>query len=174
MLRGLAKGEARRGTAPFSGCAGDPEGAAGPGSEVIAGAVVLARGLLSWRGVPSCLSNPRPERNTVDKQDARRKRETRQNEKKMRVPNLRGFQDAPKSLEHDREEMEKCLRSGVGCLDGAIKLFFENLGCVQLPRSCRLVAITNGNAQTDDIPCLKEFFEFCVLAEQVGALTSDP
>ncbi|CAM9598249.1 unnamed protein product, partial [Laminaria digitata] len=35
-------------------------------------------------------------------------------------------------------------------------------------RGVRLVAITNGNAQTDDIPCLKDLFEFCVLAEQVG------
>lgn len=34
----------------------------------------------------------------------------------------------------------------------------------------RLVAITNGNAQTDDIPCLKDLFEFCVLAEQVRPL----
>lgn len=33
-------------------------------------------------------------------------------------------------------------------------------------RGVRLVAITNGNAQTDDIPCLKELFEFCVMAEQ--------
>ncbi|CBN76118.1 haloacid dehalogenase-like hydrolase [Ectocarpus siliculosus] len=37
-------------------------------------------------------------------------------------------------------------------------------------RGVRLVAITNGNAQTDDIPCLKDLFEFCVLAEQVRHL----
>lgn len=35
-------------------------------------------------------------------------------------------------------------------------------------RGFRLVAITNGNAQTDDIPCLKDLFEFCVLAEQAS------
>lgn len=36
----------------------------------------------------------------------------------------------------------------------------------------RLVAITNGNAQTDDIPCLKDLFEFCVLAEQVTSAST--
>lgn len=36
-------------------------------------------------------------------------------------------------------------------------------------RGVRLVAITNGNAQTDDIPCLKDLFEFCVMAEEVCA-----
>ncbi|CAM9504593.1 unnamed protein product, partial [Scytosiphon promiscuus] len=41
-------------------------------------------------------------------------------------------------------------------------------------RGVRLVAITNGNAQTDDIPCLKDFFEFCVLAEQVGERKPQP
>lgn len=35
-------------------------------------------------------------------------------------------------------------------------------------RGIRLMAITNGNADTDDIPCLKDLFEFCVMAEQVG------
>lgn len=38
----------------------------------------------------------------------------------------------------------------------------------------RLVAITNGNAQTDNIPCLKDLFEFCVLAEQVGLTCFGP
>ncbi|CAM9141329.1 unnamed protein product [Pylaiella littoralis] len=41
-------------------------------------------------------------------------------------------------------------------------------------RGVRLVAITNGNAQTDDIPCLKDLFEFCVMAEQVGERKPDP
>ncbi|CAB1115005.1 unnamed protein product [Ectocarpus sp. CCAP 1310/34] len=41
-------------------------------------------------------------------------------------------------------------------------------------RGVRLVAITNGNAQTDDIPCLKDLFEFCVLAEQVGERKPQP
>lgn len=36
-------------------------------------------------------------------------------------------------------------------------------------RGIRLVAITNGNAQTDDIPCLKDLLEFCVLAEQASS-----
>ncbi|CAM9314998.1 unnamed protein product [Choristocarpus tenellus] len=35
-------------------------------------------------------------------------------------------------------------------------------------RGVRLIAITNGNADTDHIDCLKDFFEFCVMAEQVG------
>lgn len=34
------------------------------------------------------------------------------------------------------------------------------------------MAITNGNAQTDHIPCLKDLFDFCVLAEQVGLVSS--
>eukprot|EP00903_Cladosiphon_okamuranus_P013902 g12930.t1 len=41
-------------------------------------------------------------------------------------------------------------------------------------RGLRLVAITNGTAQTDDIPCLKDLFEFCVLAEQVGERKPQP
>lgn len=36
------------------------------------------------------------------------------------------------------------------------------------------MAITNGNAQTDHIPCLKDLFEFCVLAEQVGERKPQP
>ena len=34
-------------------------------------------------------------------------------------------------------------------------------------RGVRLVAITNGNAQTDDIPCLRDLFEVSVMAEEV-------
>lgn len=43
----------------------------------------------------------------------------------------------------------------------------ETLRALQ-KRGIKLVAITNGNAQTDDIPCLKELFELCVMAEEVG------
>lgn len=34
-------------------------------------------------------------------------------------------------------------------------------------RGVRLIAITNGNADTDDIPCLRDLFEFCIMAEKV-------
>lgn len=43
----------------------------------------------------------------------------------------------------------------------------ETLKALQ-ERGVKLVAITNGNAQTDDIPCLKGLFEICVMAEEVS------
>ncbi|CAM9525454.1 unnamed protein product, partial [Discosporangium mesarthrocarpum] len=35
-------------------------------------------------------------------------------------------------------------------------------------RGVRLVAITNGNADTDCIDCLRDLFDFCIMAEKVG------
>ncbi|CAM9273304.1 unnamed protein product [Phaeothamnion confervicola] len=40
-------------------------------------------------------------------------------------------------------------------------------------RGLRLIAITNGNADTDRIDCLRDVFEFCVMAEAAGARKPD-